>query len=87
MSRLGKFTIRPSINDNIGDLLPVRAAFGALSAIHLILDFSLLGVVTMYVIFFDDLRSTEDTLDVSGLFLGPELLLISGLFTFGEISH
>ena len=41
----------------------------------------------MYVIFFDDLGSTEDTLIVSGLFLGPELLLISGLFTFGKVSH
>ena len=67
--------------------MPVRAAFGALSVIHLILNFSLFRVFAVYVIFFDDLGSTEDTLIVSGLFLGPELLLISGLFTFGKVSH
>ena len=67
--------------------MPVRAAFGALSVIHLILNFSLFRVVAVYVIFFDDLGGTEDTLIVSGRFLGPELLLISGLFTFGKVSH
>ena len=67
--------------------MPERAAFGAISVIHLILNFSLFRVFAVYVIFFDDLGSTEDTLIVSGLFLGPELLLISGLFTFGKVSH
>ena len=56
-------------------------------AVHLILSFSLFGVVAVHVILLDDLWSTEDTFDVSGLFFGPELLLISCLITFGEISH